>query len=600
MGLPRNLWLKLADANARIGAGFGVCLLVAIVLSFSQLSDGLSRKILDSQFTYLRAHYPHPISNDVVIVGIDEATFRAFKEPYALWHPHFGKFLQAMSRARPGVLGMDVVLPERSYDFLIRQYDQSLTQGLLALKLQSPIVLGQTLDENGNFRPVFAPLIEASGKDSLASAVVCADIDGVARRADPNLCTVNAQGATLTEKMASLLGRPQTARGLIDFTLGDDLNYVPLHKVMEWAEHGDDEQLRRTFAGKPVLLGMALQRGKRVNLPVTLAAWEPENRHLSDVVWQAQTLRSMLTHGLIKESPAYLVVALTLFAALLWFARLHWLKFVALVVFPFALLAYSTWQLGQTAYLPAGGILLSGLFAFVLRSFYELVLKVRENQQLRGIFGSYVSAETLRAMIAGNVRSRLEGERKRVCILYADIHNFSARSESSPPQELVALLNEYFSEMTVAIHQHNGTVGNFIGDAILVYFGAPLALDCPEKNALEAAQEMLLRLRQVNAHLKEKGIAPIEIGIGLHIGDVVVGHVGSESRHEYTAIGDVVSIAVQLEELTKQLGFPVLCSKAVAEAVGLAGGLTDMGEQTVSGGAMLPVCGWYPPLLAAN
>ena len=70
--------------------------------------------------------------------------------------------------------------------------------------------------------------------------------------------------------------------------------------------------------------------------------------------------------------------------------------------------------------------------------------------------------------------------------------------------------------------------------------------------------------------------------------------------HEYTAIGDVVSIAARLEELTRQLGFPVVCSKAVAEAVGLAGGLTELGEQTVSGGAMLPVCGWYPPLLAAN
>jgi hypothetical protein len=234
---------------------------------------------------------------------------------------------------------MDVVLPERSYDFLISHYDQSLTLGLLALKSQSPIVLGQNLDDNGNFRPVFAPFIAASGTDSLASVVVCTDSDGVARRADPNLCTVNAQGATLTEKMASLLGRPQTARGLIDFSVGNDFNYVPMHKVMEWAEQGDDEQLRRTFSGKPVLIGMTLQRGNRVTLPVTLAAWEPENRRLSNVVWHAQVLRSMLANGLIKEASPYLVVVLTLLAALLWFTRLHWLKFVALVIFPFVLLA---------------------------------------------------------------------------------------------------------------------------------------------------------------------------------------------------------------------------------------------------------------------
>lgn len=592
--------LNLVDGKIRVWLGFAVCLLVAVAISFSRMSDSLSRAILDGQFSFLREHYPHPLSNDVVIVGIDEATYKSFKEPYALWHPHLGKFLQAMSRVKPGVLGMDVVLPERSYDFLIPRYDQNLTNGLLALQAQSPIVLGQNLGDSGNFQPVFAPFIKASGTDSPASVVVCADMDGVARRADPDLCTVNAQGATLTEKMAALLGKLQTQRGLIDFSVGNDFSYVPLHKVMEWAEHGDDEQLRRTFGGKPVLLGMTMQRGSRVNLPVKLAAWEPENYHVPAVVWHAQALRSLLANGLIKESSRHLVVMLTLFAALLWFTRLHWLKLVALLIFPVVLLAYSTWLLGQTVYLATGGILLSGLFAFALRSLYELILKARANEQLRGIFGSYVSPETLHALMAGVVQSRLEGERKRVCILVADIHDFSARCEVGSPQELVALLNEYFSEMAVAIHQHNGTVGRFVGGSVMAYFGVPQVLDCPEKNALEAAQEMLLRLRQVNARLKEQGIATIEIGIGMHIGDVLIGHVGSESRHEYTAMGDVVSMAAELEKLSGTLGYPVVCSKAVAEAVERAGGLDDLGERTLMGANKLAVCGWYPPLLAAN
>jgi class 3 adenylate cyclase len=247
-----------------------------------------------------------------------------------------------------------------------------------------------------------------------------------------------------------------------------------------------------------------------------------------------------------------------------------------------------------------GGILFSGLFAFFLRTLYELVLKARENEQLRAIFGSYVSADTLRAMMSGDVQSRLEGERKRVCILSAYTHDFGAHSEDTPPQELITLLNEYFSEMTVAIHQHNGTVGIFSGDAILAYFGAPQALECPEKNALEAAQEMLLRLRELNVHLKEKGIVTIEIGIGLHIGEVVVGNVGSESRREYTAVGEVVNITARLGELGRSLGYPVICSKAVAEAVDGAGGLNDLGEQVYEKGNSLHVFGWYPPLLVAN
>ncbi len=592
--------LNLADGKVRIALGFVICVLAAIGLNFSQLGDAVSRKILDRQFEFLREHYPHPIANDVVIVGIDEATFRAFKEPYALWHPHFGKFLQALSRAKPSVVGLDVALPERSYDFLIRQYDQNLTQGLLALRAQSPIVLGQTLDENGNSRLVFPPFVEAAGTDRLAPVVVCADKDGVARRADPNLCTVNTQGATLTEAMGAYLGHKKMGRGLVDFRVGDDLNYVPFHKVLEWVDHGDEEQLQRTFSGRPVLLGMILPFEDRVNLPVMLAAWEPENRHSSSVVWHAQALRSALVRGLIKDYPGDVVLALSLLASLLWFVRLRWYKFVALVVLPLFLLAYSTWQLSEAAYLPVGGILLSGLFAFALRSIYELVLKARENRELRGIFGSYVSAETLRAMIAGGVQSRLEGERKRVCILFADIHDFGARSEGSSPQELVATLNEYFSEMTVSIHLHNGTVGKFVGDAIMAYFGAPQALERPEKNALEAAQDMLMRVRQVNARLKERGIAPIEIGIGLHVGEVVIGHIGSENRHEYTAIGKVVGAAAKLEGLTQTLGYPVICSKSVADSVEISGGLTDLGERAVNGDTTLPIFGWYPPLLASN
>jgi class 3 adenylate cyclase len=592
--------LRLADERTRIGIGFAVCLLVSISLTFSQMGDRLSRKLLDKQFSFLRTNYPQPINNDVVIVGIDEATFKSFKEPYELWHPHLGKFLQAMGRAKPSVLGVDVALPERSYDFLIKQYDQKLVDGLRALSLESSIVLGQTLDENGNFRSVFSPLIEASGSASLATVIVCAEKDGVSRRSDPNQCAVNALDATITEAMAARLGSQHGTRGLVDFTIGEDFNYVPFHKVLEWSEHGEEEQMFRTFSGKPVLLGLVLPFEDRVNLPVALAAWEPETRHLSAVVWRAQALRSMLTNGMLNEFHPYLVLALSLLATVLWFARLRWYKFVALFVFPVALLAYSTWLLGHTVYLPVGGILLSGLSAFGLRSLYELFLKAQENKQLRGIFGNYVSAETLRALIAGNVQSRLEGERKRVCILFADIHNFGARSEESPPQELVSVLNEYFSEMTVAIHQHEGTVGKFIGDAILAYFGAPQGLECPEKNALEAAQEMLLRVRQVNSRLKEKGFAPIEIGIGLHVGDVVIGHIGSEARHEYTAIGEVVSLAIKMEELTKSLGYPVLCSKVVADSVELSGGLTELGEKTMKGGEVLQVCGWYPPLLAAN
>ena len=108
---------------------------------------------------------------------------------------------------------------------------------------------------------------------------------------------------------------------------------------------------------------------------------------------------------------------------------------------------------------------------------------------------------------------------------------------------------------------------------------------------------MLVSLKRLNRSLVEKGHEPIAIGIGVHAGDVLAGNVGSESRHEYTLIGDVVNIASRLEGATKDLGYPVICSAVVAEAVGGAGGLRDLGEQPIKGHSKIHVFGWLPPAL---
>lgn len=589
----------LGHEKSRVGLGFGVCLLVSFLLTFSQTGDWISRKLLDQQFAFLRSHFPKPIEHDVVIVGVDEASIKALPEPYALWHAHWQRLFQALAQARPAVVGVDVALPAHSYDFLVPGQDQHLVNGLHALSATTPVVLGRTLDSNGDFSPVFPPFIEAAGAGEPATDVVCADGDGIARHADPNQCTVYAQGATLVEAMAASMGRHGEARGLIDYTLGADFNYISLQQVLAWAEQGDGERLRQTFAGRPVLLGRILPAEDRLPLPVTLAAWEPETRHLPAVLARAQALRSALHQGLLAEFHPYLVLSLSLLATVFWFARLRWYKFLTLFVFPFALLTYSTWLLYHGQYLPAGGILLSGLSAFALRSLYELYLHLREGKALRSLFGSYISAEALKALLAGKVQTRLEGERRRMCVLYADIRDFGRRTATYTPEQTVWLLNQFFSDMAVAIHQHGGAVGRFDGDAVMAYFGAPQELEQPEKNALEAAQEMLLRLRQVNARLKERQLAPIEIGIGIALGEAVIGHVGSEARHEYSAIGEVVGAAMALEKLSGETGFPVVCSSQVGQAVGLAGGLTELGEREV-GGVRVAVCGWYPPLLAAN
>ena len=590
---------RLTDPKIRALLGLLVCLLAALLLHLTETGEMLSRAVLDRQFGLLHRYNAHPVKNDVVIVGIDEAAYKSFKEPFALWHPYLGQFLQAMAVAKPAVVGLDIVLPERSYQFLIPQYDQSLLHGLETAKAQTPLVLAQTVEVNGEFRKVYEPIVKASGGDTLASVMVCPDDDGKVRRFDPNQCTVNAHGSMLVEKMAEHLSNAKLGTGLVDFGAGEKFEYIPFTQVLEWQAQGNAERLTAAFGGKPVLLGVVSPLGERVNSPVPLAAWDPFRYRIPGVLMQAQMLRSMLDGGMIRESNDYAVLGLTLLAALFWLGRIGWLKAAAVLAFPFVLLLGSTWILGMGLYLPIGEIFFAGVFAFFARLIYEGAQQAKQRNWLRVTFGSYVSQEVLHEIMAGNIRSGLDGARIRVCILFANIHGFSARCENRPAQEVVALLNDYFSEMTVAIHQHKGTVDKFIGDGVMAFFGAPQPLECPEKHALEAAQEMLLRLRHVNARLQEKGIAPVEIGIALHVGEVVIGHIGSELRHEYTAIGDAVNLTAKLEDLTKTMNYPVVCSAAVAKAVENSGGLNDCGEQAVNGG-MLHVYGWNPPLLAVN
>jgi len=152
--------------------------------------------------------------------------------------------------------------------------------------------------------------------------------------------------------------------------------------------------------------------------------------------------------------------------------------------------------------------------------------------------------------------------------------------------------------VSAAIHARGGAIDKFIGDGLMATFGVPQPLPAPQRNALEAAQDILVRLGRLNGELKAEGLEPLEIGIGIHTGEVLAGYVGSRKRRDFTVIGDPVNTASRLEGLSKTLGYPVVCSNEVAAAVGFAGGMVDLGAQPVKGRSDVHVWGWNPPLAA--
>ena len=205
-------------------------------------------------------------------------------------------------------------------------------------------------------------------------------------------------------------------------------------------------------------------------------------------------------------------------------------------------------------------------------SFNTMVAGLAERERERDIFGRVVSPEVREKLLGGELR--LGGETRHVAVLFSDIRGFSSLSERMDPQGVVALLNEYLTEMAEAVRPYQGYINNFIGDAIVVIFGAPLVQPDIERRAVRAALAMQARLAALNARRIARGDFPIETGIGICAGEVVAGQIGSPERLLYTVIGDTVNVAARLESLTKD--YPehsILVNHIVARAVGDEPGL---------------------------
>ncbi len=562
---------------------FPLILTCAVLLGVTQVTAPADLRLLDLQFDVLREQGPRPVDVDVVIVGIDADTVSALPEPLSLWHRHLARFLEAMVFAQPSAVGLDIVLPERSYDVVAPGYDGALLRGLLTARRSYPVVLAQTVDPSGTTRAIHRPFLAAAGEGATGYALLATDGDGVVRRFDERLGETGERVATLAGQLARRLG-VVPGSGLIDYGRGKAFDYVPLRQVLDWASAGDQAALERAFRGRPVLLGVVLPYEDRQALPVQLASWEDADAGVPGVLLHAQVLRGLLNDGgLIRQAPVAVVTAVSAAAALLWFLGSGAVVFVAAGVLLVAgLLLLSTLLLVQGLYLPVLAPVSAGLLALSGRAGWEAALKLRERRRLRGVFSGYVSPGVMQQIVDGRLRAELGGEHRYVCVLFSDIRGYTTRSEGMSPEEIVGFLNSYFEDVVGLIHGHGGTVTSFMGDGIMAVFGAPNALENPCEAAFSAGRDILAQVARFNAQA-DPGAQPVEIGVGLHAGYAVVGHVGSSTRHDYTAIGDVTNVASRLEGATKGAGYRLVCSDEVASRLGNRSMLVPLGPVSIKG-----------------
>ena len=195
----------------------------------------------------------------------------------------------------------------------------------------------------------------------------------------------------------------------------------------------------------------------------------------------------------------------------------------------------------------------------------EMAAGLQERDHVKEVFGRYIATQVSDKILKG--QANLGGESRRVSILFSDIRNFTNMSEQMTPHQVVAFLNDYFSEMVDAVFEQNGMLDKFLGDGLMAIFGAfgddP---DHPRRSVL-AALRMQALLAKLNGERAMAGKPAIAIGIGIHTDEVILGNIGSRKRLEYTVVGDGVNTSSRLQGLNKEFGTTILISETTYEAV---------------------------------
>lgn len=190
----------------------------------------------------------------------------------------------------------------------------------------------------------------------------------------------------------------------------------------------------------------------------------------------------------------------------------------------------------------------------------------RRNQFIRETFGRYTSDDIVGVLLDMPEGLKLGGEKREVTLLMSDLRGFTALAEGLEATAVVALLNHYLSAMVELIHRTGGTIDEIIGDAIFVLFGAPVVMPDAAQRAVRCALEMQKAMRGVNEYNFQMGWPEIEMGIGIHTGEVVVGNIGSTKRSKYGVVGRTVNLTARIESFT--VGGQVLVSPTLINAAG--------------------------------
>ncbi|HKA38899.1 MAG TPA: adenylate/guanylate cyclase domain-containing protein, partial [Burkholderiales bacterium] len=218
--------------------------------------------------------------------------------------------------------------------------------------------------------------------------------------------------------------------------------------------------------------------------------------------------------------------------------------------------------------LPLASGLVMILVLFTLNMMYGFFIEARGMRQITGLFGQYVPPELVDEMARNPEKFNMAPRAQELSVLFSDVRGFTTISEALSPEDLSHYINEYLTNMSLVIReQHRGTLDKYIGDAIMAFWGAPVADAQHAHNAVLAALGMQSEANSLNEKFKARGWPTFKIGIGVNSGVMRVGDMGSKIRKAYTVMGDAVNIASRLEGITKQYGADIIIGEGTRKLI---------------------------------
>jgi len=256
-------------------------------------------------------------------------------------------------------------------------------------------------------------------------------------------------------------------------------------------------------------------------------------------------------------------------------------------------LLFSKYGIYMNLAAPISNIL--GIFLGITSINYAI--EEKRARKIRFMFSSYVTQTVVNELINNPEMAKLGGERREVTILFSDVKGFTTFAEKHTPEEVVSILNEYLGKMTDVILKWDGTLDKFIGDAIVVFWGAPIASESHAEKAVKCALEMSNAMGELKIGWEKEGKPMLDAGIGINTGFVLVGNIGAEGKKmDYTIIGDQVNLCSRVESLTRRYDVPILLTENTVQSLLKTGADKHLAGMTIKGEERVIVKGKNEPV----